>query len=125
MLSPDKSRDIAAGLVDAAGPLAVQCGMSKLGNKIRGGASPTSRVASVAVKESLDFAKAQDGCKAVIQVLEAVAVIVGLAEINKPAYVTFDQSTKNRFLRPDACTVNIRAGASEQLSKNFKASFTC
>jgi hypothetical protein len=126
MISPDRAWGIAAGFVDAAGPLALQCGISKLGDEIRGGATPTTRVASSAVKESLAFAGAKKGCSAYTTVLQAVAVIVAFAEASQPVYITLQQSTKSHFWpMPDTCTEVIRVGASEELAHDFKASFSC
>lgn len=126
MIPPDRAKDIAAGLVDATGPLALQCAMGKLGDKIRTGATPAAQVASAAVKDSLAFAGANKGCGAATEVLKAVLVIVALTEVNEPVYITLKQSTKNNFWpKPDTCTVVIRAGASEVLSQEFQGQLFC
>jgi hypothetical protein len=77
------------------------------------------------VKESLNFAQAKKGCGAMVETLKGVGVIVGLAELNQPVWVSLDQSTKKRFLRPDECTVVMRTGPSEALALKFTAKFTC
>ena len=124
LIPANEAFGIAAGLADASGDLALQCLMGKIGDRVRGG-SPTTRVASVAVKESLAFAQAKKGCDAMVETLKAAGVIVGLAELNQPAWVSLEQSTKKRFLRPDECTVVMHAGPSEALALKFTAKFTC
>jgi len=124
LLRPNEVFPIAAGLVDAAGTLGLQCGMANLGRTLRGG-TPVTRVASQAVKSSLAFAGAKKGCTAAVETLKAVAVMVGLAELNRPAWVSLEQSRKKKFLRPDTCTAVIRTGPSQSLAATFTASFTC
>ncbi len=124
LIAPNEAFSIAAGLTDAAGDLGLQCLLAKVGDRVRGG-SPTTRVASTAVKASLDFAQAKKGCGAMVETLKAVAVIVALAELDQPAWIGLEQSTKNRILRPDECTAVIYAGPSESLALKFTAKFTC
>jgi hypothetical protein len=59
-------------------------------------------VRSSASRRTLAFAQAEKGCSAMVETLKAATVIVALAELNKPAWVS--QSTKKRVLRPDECT---------------------
>ena len=124
LLRPNEVFPIAAGLVDAAGTLGLQCGMANLGKVLRG-ATPVTKVASQAVKTSLAFAGAKKGCSAAVETLKAVGVMVGLAELNRPAWVSLEQSKQKKFLRPDTCTVVIRTGPSESLAAKFTANFTC
>jgi hypothetical protein len=124
LIPPNEAFGIAAGLADASSDLALQCLMGKIGDRVRGG-SPTTRVASIAVKESLNFAQAKKGCGAMVETLKAAGVIVGLAELDRPAWVSLEQSTKKRVLRPDECTVVMHAGPSEEFAAKFTAKFTC
>jgi pyruvate/2-oxoglutarate dehydrogenase complex dihydrolipoamide acyltransferase (E2) component len=123
MLLPEKAREIALGLIDATGDLGVQCGLGKIGDKIRAGSVPAD-----AVKASLALSDAKSACSGVKNMAEAVGVITALAAFDQPVYVTETQSAKNKwwglgFVK--TCTVDVQAGASERLSHHFKASFTC
>jgi hypothetical protein len=124
LIPPNEAFGIAAGLADAAGDLALQCLMGKIGDRIRGG-TPMTKVASAAIKDSLAFAQAKKGCGATVETLKAAGVIIGLAELNQPAWVSLEQSTKRRPLRPDECTAIMRVGPSETLALKFTAKFTC
>jgi hypothetical protein len=124
MIQPDQAMSIAAGLADATGDLALQCGMGSLGSNLRG-TTPQTKVASKAVQASLAFAGAKKGCKAAVEVVKAIAVIVYWAEQNQPVYIALDQSEKRKRLVLKECTVVIHAGESQADAREFRASFTC
>jgi hypothetical protein len=123
MHSPEEARGIAIGLIDATGPLAVQCGLGKVGEAIR-----ARNVATAAIKDSLAVSGAKKSCSGVVQIGEAALAIGTLAEAGQQVYITQTQSEKNKWWGAGiikTCTVTVRAGASDTLAKNFKASFTC
>ena len=123
MLAPDRAKGVALGLIDATGPLAVQCGLGAVGQKIRAG-----NVAAGAAKASLALSGAKKSCSGVVNIAAAVFEIVGLAEDGRPVYVTLTQSQKNKRWGlgvVKTCTVVVRAGESAGSAKDYKASFTC
>jgi hypothetical protein len=123
MHSPEQARGIALGLIDATGPLAVQCGLGKVGEGLR-----ARNVATAAIKDSLAVSGAKKSCSGVVQIGEAALTIGMLAEAGQQVYITQTQSEKNKWWGAGlikTCTVKVRAGASETLAKDFKASFTC
>lgn len=121
--SPEKARGIALGLIDATGPLAVQCGLGKIGDKIR-----ARNVATAAVKDSIALSGAKKSCSGVKQLAEGIGVIAAFSLADQPVFISIQQSQKNKPLGlglVKICTVNLRVGASEQLAKTFTAKFTC
>jgi hypothetical protein len=65
--SPEAAKGIALGLIDATGPLAVQCGLGKIGEKIK-----AKSVATAAVKDSLAISGAKKSCSGVKELAEAM-----------------------------------------------------
>lgn len=123
VVPPRKAAQIVIGLIDATGTLGVQCGMSKIAEKLKAGS-----VAADAVKASLRISGAKSSCKGVVELLKGIAVIVGFTDFKKPVFISLAQSQKNKWWGGGivkTCSVNLRVGATERIAKNFKASFTC
>ena len=122
-LSPSAAKGIVLGLIDATGPLAVQCGMGRIGERIKAG-----NVATAAVKDSLALSGAKKSCSGVKNMVEGIGAILLIAEAGRPVYIALNQSAKNKWWSGGlvkTCNVTLRVGASSALAKNFKASFTC
>ena len=123
MHSPEEAKGVALGLIDATGPLVEQCGLGKIGDAIR-----ARNIATAAIKESLAVSGANQSCSGAVQIGEAALAIGVLAEAGQQVYITQTQSEKNKWWGLGViktCTVKVRAGVSEILAKDFKASFTC
>lgn len=123
LTSPEAAKGIALGLIDATGPLAVQCGLGKIGEKIK-----AKSVATAAVRDSLAISGAKKSCSGVKELAEAIGVIAAATAIDQPVYISLKQSEKNKWWGlgvVKTCTVKLRVGASEQIAKTFTANFTC
>ena len=123
LVSPEAAKGIALGLIDATGPLAVQCGLGQIGDKIK-----AKSVATAAVKDSLAISGAKKSCAGVKELAEAIGVIAVAVAANQSAYISMKQSEKNKWWGlgvVKTCTVKLRVGASERIAKTFTANFTC